>query len=102
MNDTSPERNNRNYIHSRINPILEKMVVDILLQRPEKMVPFMIKWLQDNGQKYSNDSLNSPPKKKSIHRNAYGESSEEDDEEVIDDLPQSQKNDKVYIYYFFK
>lgn len=89
MNETSPEKNNRNFIHSRVNPILEKMVVDILLQRPEKIVTFMIKWLQENGEKYSNDSL-SPKKKKSLHHNAYGESSEEEEDDNIEELPQQK------------
>lgn len=83
----SAEKTNKNFILNRVNPILEKMLVDILIHKPEKMVPFMIKWLDENGEKFSNDQQ-LIPKKKSVHTNAYGESSEEeDDEEVIEELP---------------
>jgi hypothetical protein len=82
----SAEKLNKNFILNRVNPILEKMLVDILIHKPEKMVPFMTKWLDENGEKYSNDQ--HVPKKKSVHTNAYGESSEEeDDEEAIEELP---------------
>jgi hypothetical protein len=82
----SNEKINRNFIQARVNPILEKLLIDILVHKPEKMVPFMMKWLQENGEKYSTD--NAIPKKTTGHTNAYGESSEEEDEEeTIEDLP---------------
>lgn len=33
------------YISTKINPILEAMVTQLLLDRPEEPVPFMINWL---------------------------------------------------------
>lgn len=33
------------YIQSKVNPILEKLVTQVLLERPEEPVPFMVKWL---------------------------------------------------------
>ena len=96
----SAEKLNKNFILNRVNPILEKMLVDILIHKPEKMVPFMIKWLDENGEKYSNDQ--HIPKKKSVHTNAYGESSdEEDDEEVIEDLPTKPEAQSVSHNIFF-
>lgn len=80
------EKINRNFIQTRVNPILEKLLIDILVHKPEKMVPFMIKWLQENGEKHSCD--HAVTKKSSGHTNAYGESSsEEEEEEMIEDLP---------------
>lgn len=83
----SIEKINRNFIQARVNPILEKMLIDILVHKPEKMVPFMKQWLDENGEKYSTD--HHIPKKVSVHTNAYGESSSEesDVEEVIEELP---------------
>lgn len=97
MSDSS--KNNKEYIQTKINPILEKLVVDALLQKPANVIDFMIKWLQDNGHKYqSNSSLqkssshsNSVKKGKSAHRNAYGESSEEEEDDV-EDLPMQQSS----------
>lgn len=33
------------YIQTKVNPILESLVTQILLERPDNPVPFMIKWL---------------------------------------------------------
>lgn len=35
------DRENKNYIASRVHPIFEKMVVDILLVKPEDLVSHM-------------------------------------------------------------
>jgi cAMP-dependent protein kinase regulator len=36
------------YIQQKVNPILENLVTQLLLERPEPMAPFMIKWLAEN------------------------------------------------------
>jgi len=33
------------YVQTKVNPILENLVTQVLLERPEKPVPFMIQWL---------------------------------------------------------
>lgn len=35
------------YIQTKVNPILESLVTQVLLERPEDPAPFMIKWLAD-------------------------------------------------------
>jgi len=35
------------YIQTKVNPILESLVTQVLLERPDDPVPFMIKWLAD-------------------------------------------------------
>mmetsp|Transcript_45885 Transcript_45885/g.99715 ORF Transcript_45885/g.99715 Transcript_45885/m.99715 type:complete len:93 (+) Transcript_45885:68-346(+) len=35
------------YIQTKINPILESLVTQVLLERPEEPIPFMIAWLSD-------------------------------------------------------
>jgi hypothetical protein len=98
MSDSSKQ--NKEYIQAKINPILERLVVDALLQKPDNVVDFMIKWLQDNAHKYQGVANSKPvpgkkekgSNKKSGHRNAYGESSEEEEEDDdIEDLPIQQK-----------
>mmetsp|Transcript_3535 Transcript_3535/g.8290 ORF Transcript_3535/g.8290 Transcript_3535/m.8290 type:complete len:411 (-) Transcript_3535:99-1331(-) len=36
------------YIQQKVNPILENLVTQLLLERPEHLAPFMIRWLSDN------------------------------------------------------
>ena len=35
------------YIQERVNPVLEQMVTQLLLERPEEPQQFMIKWLTE-------------------------------------------------------
>lgn len=36
------------YIQQKVNPILENLVTQLLLERPEHLPPFMIKWLSEH------------------------------------------------------
>lgn len=36
------------YIQQKVNPILENLVTQLLLERPENLAPFMIKWLTEH------------------------------------------------------
>mmetsp|Transcript_107657 Transcript_107657/g.322012 ORF Transcript_107657/g.322012 Transcript_107657/m.322012 type:complete len:409 (+) Transcript_107657:37-1263(+) len=36
------------YITQKVNPILENLVTQLLLERPEHLAPFMIKWLSEH------------------------------------------------------
>jgi len=36
------------YIQAKVNPILENLVTQLLLERPEQLAPFMIKWLSEH------------------------------------------------------
>lgn len=36
------------YIQQKVNPILENLVTQLLLERPENLAPFMIKWLSEH------------------------------------------------------
>jgi len=35
------------YIQKKVNPVLESMVTQVLLERPDDLVPYMIKWLSE-------------------------------------------------------
>lgn len=39
------------YIQQKVNPILENLVTQLLLERPEALAPFMIKWLSEHTSK---------------------------------------------------
>ncbi|KAF4671254.1 hypothetical protein FOL47_001598 [Perkinsus chesapeaki] len=43
----APTEGHQEYIQKKINPILENLVTQLLLERPEDPVPFMIQWLSE-------------------------------------------------------
>lgn len=43
------EKENRNYINSKIHPIFERLVIDLLLNKPDDPVEYMQEWLKDKG-----------------------------------------------------
>ncbi len=47
MDLNDPALKKMNYIQNKVDPILSRMVVDILTKQPDEPVEFMIKWLQD-------------------------------------------------------
>ena len=79
------ERNkNERFLEERLNPILEKMMVDIILEKPKMVCPYISNWMQKWGTKlekkilrdisYYNDSkykLTSPKINKSTKSEAY-------------------------------
>eukprot|EP00438_Fugacium_kawagutii_P007913 Skav203695 [mRNA] locus=scaffold259:265650:268708:+ [translate_table: standard] len=46
------------YVQSKVNPILENLVTEVLLERPENPVPFMVRWLAERS-KAGKESLYS-------------------------------------------
>jgi len=46
------------YIQSKVNPILENLVTEVLLERPDNPVPFMVRWLAERS-KAGKESLYS-------------------------------------------
>lgn len=42
----SGQEEHRNYLESRVNPVLQRLVTALLVTRPEQPVPFMVKWLR--------------------------------------------------------
>jgi len=46
MSDSST----KNYLKQKVNPIFEKMVIELVMQKPQDVTRFMIKWLTDNGE----------------------------------------------------
>ena len=47
------------YVESNISGLLEKMTIEILINKPEQPVEFMIDWLEKNGEKaYSEAKAN--------------------------------------------
>lgn len=46
------------YIQSKVNPILENLVTEVLLERPDNPVPFMVRWLAERS-KTGKESLYS-------------------------------------------
>ena len=49
MDQTSIEKASK-YVENKVSGMLEKMTVDLLIEKPDKVVDFMIKWLEDQGE----------------------------------------------------
>lgn len=106
------------YISTKINPILEAMVTQLLLDRPEEPVPFMITWLTNyahesgvkvqggggassaEAQKLKNEIASLKGYIKELEAKNGGGAADEDDEEeeededddVVNDLPDIKKD----------
>ena len=40
---------NKAFIDTRVNPILEKLVLDLLLKKPESVCDYMLEWIKNQG-----------------------------------------------------
>lgn len=70
------------YLRTRISELVENMTVDVLISRPNNVADFMIAWLEENGEKY-----NSFTEKKIARRPSGVETSGEDEEEEMEEIP---------------
>jgi len=53
---SSKEKINREYLANKVNPLLEKLVVDLLINKPDNSLAYMKQWLDDKGEKiYASD-----------------------------------------------
>jgi len=43
-----PTEGQQEYIQQKVNPLLENLVTQLLMERPENLAPFMIKWLTEH------------------------------------------------------
>eukprot|EP01006_Ploeotia_vitrea_P037771 TRINITY_DN66169_c0_g1_i1.p1 TRINITY_DN66169_c0_g1~~TRINITY_DN66169_c0_g1_i1.p1 ORF type:complete len:121 (-),score=10.42 TRINITY_DN66169_c0_g1_i1:1404-1766(-) len=69
------------FLAKRVNPILEKLVVDLVIKRPENVTGFMVQWLQDKGEQIERQTMDHASK------GHYDVESEEDsDEDTGEDL----------------
>lgn len=68
----------KEYLYTKVNSIVEKMVLEILKNKPENLHDFMIEFLQK-------DKLNQGSTQENL-MNAYGEYSDEEEEDV-EDIP---------------
>lgn len=47
MDNADPSLRKMHYIQTKIDPIISRLMVDIMTKQPEEPVEFMLKWLQD-------------------------------------------------------
>ena len=71
------------YLQKYIDPILEKMVVELLMKKPtDDLIEFMRSWLQTKGTEIMRENVQTTQK-----ANAYGDiSDDENDSEMEDDV----------------
>jgi len=56
---------NKTYLATKLDPILEPLVTELLLNKPSDPIEFMIKWLENKQKKNKSDGKQVPPAKKS-------------------------------------
>lgn len=111
---TMKEKMNRAYLDSKINRIIEPMVVELMKHTPDDPITYMINWLKENhGNRasiHANERFELEHLRKEVPRlkekiaeldNGEGDDDEKgseiesdgsDEEEYVDDLPQPVKN----------
>lgn len=78
------------FLKNKVNPILEKLIVELLVHKPENVTEYMIKWLKENGEKIESNVGESSPKKqkgKELYKYEDNSGSSESDDEMAEDLP---------------
>lgn len=80
-NKINKEEIYKEYINTKVDPIVQSLVVDLLLNRPDDVIEFMITWLQNKRPNYSDikDRIPESQTKLKDQPNAYGEFSEAED-----------------------
>ena len=70
------------YLQKYIDPILEKLVIELLMKKPTNdLVDFMVNWLKTKGEEICQNN------NKNIDKfNAYGDVSDEEYEEMDDEV----------------
>ncbi|CAD7956768.1 unnamed protein product [Amoebophrya sp. A25] len=90
------------YIQKKVNPILESLVTAILLDKPDDTIGFMISWLSSKaaggGQEADSLRLRISAIKQEIKdlegKVAVNDESDDNDDDVVDDLPAPPLNKK--------
>eukprot|EP00825_Cyclidium_porcatum_P049133 TRINITY_DN841_c0_g2_i2.p1 TRINITY_DN841_c0_g2~~TRINITY_DN841_c0_g2_i2.p1 ORF type:complete len:375 (+),score=79.28 TRINITY_DN841_c0_g2_i2:148-1272(+) len=75
------DKEGKEYLNKKVNPILEKLVVELVTKRPQQVVNFMITWLQNQGQQIE----------KSITSGKQEEQSDDSDDDAGEDLLDVEK-----------
>lgn len=78
----------KEYITTKVNPIIEGLVVDLLLNRPDDVISFIEKWLaekKENFKTIKDKQVDSQDKLKG-QENAYGEVSDDDEDDYDDQM----------------
>ncbi len=109
---TMKEKMNRAYLDSKINRIIEPMVVELMKQTPDDPITYMINWLKENhgnrasihaNERFELEHLRKevPKLKEKISELDDGEGDDErgsevesdvsDEDEYVDELPQPTK-----------
>jgi S-adenosylmethionine:diacylglycerol 3-amino-3-carboxypropyl transferase len=41
----------RKYLNEKVNPVFERLIIELLIDTPEDFIEFSLKWLDDKGRK---------------------------------------------------
>ena len=95
----------KEFLKNRVNPILEVLVADLMKDRPQLVVRYIIDWLNDKGEAQEEESLNV--KNDTLRPEGVEDSSEDEDEEEGDEvealpMPTLKTNVDLFIIQIFK
>ena len=74
----------KEFLKTRVNPILEVLVADLMKDRPSQVVRYMIDWLNDKGEAQEEESQNI--KCDNLRPEGVEDSSDEEDDEEGDEV----------------
>ncbi|EAR86860.2 CAMP-dependent kinase, regulatory protein (macronuclear) [Tetrahymena thermophila SB210] len=74
----------KKYLSTKVTPIFEKLVVELVKKQPEQVVPFMIQWLTQNQSHLEGGHHHHH------HEHSQNESASDSDDESVEDLVDPQ------------
>ena len=79
-------KENQKYIQDKVHPIFEKLLIDLLVSKPENVYDFMRKWIDKNEEKSSVSEKKADEKKEEEQPMTESDEDEEEDEVEVRDL----------------
>jgi hypothetical protein len=52
----------RKYLNEKVNPVFERLIIELLIETPEDFIEFSLKWLDDKGRKIASGEKVERPK----------------------------------------
>ncbi|KRX03064.1 Cyclic nucleotide-binding protein [Pseudocohnilembus persalinus] len=105
MSKETKEQKLRTYLNDKVNPVFERLIVELLISTPNDFIEFSVNWLQDKGRKIANGEKVPRPQSSMKVKTEYQESpesemDEDDDEEPMDEeefakLKQKKQNQNM-------
>lgn len=94
MQDQKELEEMKEYLRNNVAGVLEKMTLDILLSKPEQVVPFMQKWLNEKGHEVHKEYMRKMKNRPVGVDTSQSEDNDEDEDEVFE-LPEKKIEERT-------